>query len=132
MSDHETVGEIEALQQTSGDLCPECNWRGMRGDSCAFCDRVKLRAEVERLKLESKAWELTARTNSKIYVSTRDARRIERAARHRDAENVSYQICYTSIFGAFDWVVKHNLQCETLVEFERRHNLPDIDEAPDA
>jgi hypothetical protein len=36
--------ERDDLNQTSGDLCPECGWRGKRSDGCEFC----LFQEVER------------------------------------------------------------------------------------
>jgi hypothetical protein len=32
------VGRLRCVEQTSGELCPACGWRGIRGDDgCAFC-----------------------------------------------------------------------------------------------
>lgn len=37
---------LAMLQQTSGDLCPECGWRGVREDGCEFCQLATTRAEL--------------------------------------------------------------------------------------
>lgn len=43
--------KCDSLSQTSGDLCPRCNWRGVRDEGCEFCqlhDAKKQLAEVTR------------------------------------------------------------------------------------
>lgn len=44
--------ELRDLRQTSGDLCATCGWRGVRGDTCAFCRIAILEQDREVLALE--------------------------------------------------------------------------------
>jgi hypothetical protein len=39
--------ERDELEQTSGDLCEKCSWRGVRGQGCEFCELFDRKREAE-------------------------------------------------------------------------------------
>lgn len=44
--------ELADLTQTTGELCPECHWRGVRDDGCEFCKAHRLEADLAAARKE--------------------------------------------------------------------------------
>lgn len=44
--------DLADLTQTTGELCPECHWRGVRDDGCEFCKAHRLEADLAAARKE--------------------------------------------------------------------------------
>ena len=54
--ERERDAALDDLFQTSGDLCPECGWRGVRGGECEFCALHIARAERDAALQRTEEW----------------------------------------------------------------------------
>jgi 7-cyano-7-deazaguanine synthase in queuosine biosynthesis len=48
---------ISGYEQTTGDLCRKCHWRGVRGNGCDFCALTAARAENASLRAQLAKYE---------------------------------------------------------------------------
>ena len=78
------TAERDALLQTSGEICPHCGWRGLRGDpeECAFCQNAKLSADLFNVTAERDTLKERLALESAGYLAAADGRRA--AERQRD------------------------------------------------